>query len=296
MSTTGASRPGTAMSTMSVISRPDTAGGSAKPGTIYVVDQQNHRVQYFDRHHTFIGSFGSEGSDQGQLKHPFSCALNSTHDLFVVDTGNNRVQVFSVGSHEPKATFGSKGKGQGEFVFPWGIAIDADDNVYVTDCENHRVQIFDGSYRYMATIGHQGNDQDQFECPYGIAVDTNYRLFVCDSGNDCIKTFDCRTGLPIRTIGGSGKEEGQFNCPSAIMIDEDGGHIIVSDSGNARIQIFNEELEVGTLGNHARRALTDARCLRLRSIAGHEGDSRRAGHPVWVHHISHDRKWSNSKW
>jgi len=51
--------------------------------------------------HVFTGSFGSEGSGAGQLNEPTGLAVDqSTGDVYVADTGNNRVDKF-----DPFGTF-----------------------------------------------------------------------------------------------------------------------------------------------------------------------------------------------
>jgi hypothetical protein len=45
--------------------------------------------------HAFSISFGSEGTGAGQLNEPSGLAVNeATHDIYVADTGNNRVEKF----------------------------------------------------------------------------------------------------------------------------------------------------------------------------------------------------------
>lgn len=62
---------------------------------LYIADGLNHRIQVFNGN-KFQFSFGSLGSDPGQLNLPCAVALNSTEDhLFVSDNKNHRIQVFS---------------------------------------------------------------------------------------------------------------------------------------------------------------------------------------------------------
>ena len=65
--------------------------------------------------------------------------MDGAGDVYVIDSGNNRVQKFtSDGRFLTKwGIFGSK---DGEFAFPKGIARDSAGNVYVVDFANHRIQ------------------------------------------------------------------------------------------------------------------------------------------------------------
>jgi DNA-binding beta-propeller fold protein YncE len=66
------------------------------PGHIYVTDMMNHRVVVFDTHTgQFIRSFGSIGSELGQIRKPFGIAVSwITGDVFVAEDGGNRISIF----------------------------------------------------------------------------------------------------------------------------------------------------------------------------------------------------------
>ena len=65
-------------------------------GYLFIVDSYNHRIigsgAYGFR--CVIGCFGSGGSDAEHLSHPQSMAFDSYGNIYVVDTGNDRVQQF----------------------------------------------------------------------------------------------------------------------------------------------------------------------------------------------------------
>ena len=73
-------------------------------GNVYVADCEshflskksgNHRIQKFGSDGVFIGKFGAFGSAFGLLNYPTGLDLDSTGKVYVSDTRNNRVQVFS---------------------------------------------------------------------------------------------------------------------------------------------------------------------------------------------------------
>lgn len=64
-------------------------------GGVIVAEFGNNRVQSFDRNGHSTGLFGTLGRGEGQVMYPWSVA--STNDrVFVLDSGNNRVQVISI--------------------------------------------------------------------------------------------------------------------------------------------------------------------------------------------------------
>ena len=95
----------------------------------------------------FRFKFGSFGSGDGQFNFPEGIAVDSSGNIYVADTSNNRVQKFnSVGAFQLKfganGGDGTAGSGDGQFSSPRNIALDSSGNIYVADSSNHRVQKF----------------------------------------------------------------------------------------------------------------------------------------------------------
>jgi serine/threonine protein kinase/class 3 adenylate cyclase/sugar lactone lactonase YvrE len=88
-----------------------------------------------------ISTFGTYGGRRGQLRSPGGIALDPQGDIYVTDTGNNRIAVFTSAGKWLFAA-GKKGKGVGKLDSPGGIAVDDHGNVYVADTNNDRVQKF----------------------------------------------------------------------------------------------------------------------------------------------------------
>ena len=74
-------------------------------GVVYVTDYGNHRVQLFSADGQFISSFGSDGSQHGQLYFPTSICVDSTNGDLI-------------------KFFGIQGSGEGELNGPKGVAVD----------------------------------------------------------------------------------------------------------------------------------------------------------------------------
>jgi sugar lactone lactonase YvrE len=71
---------------------------------------------------------------------PSAIAVDGAGNLYVLDTGNHRVQKFSPdGKH--LATYGRRGQGPGEFQYPAWLAVDGKGFIYVTDPNNQRIQV-----------------------------------------------------------------------------------------------------------------------------------------------------------
>jgi DNA-binding beta-propeller fold protein YncE len=61
---------------------------------VYVTDTGNHRVEKFDKEGNFITQWGGFGNGKGQFNFPYGVAVDVKGSVFVVDSGNTRVEQF----------------------------------------------------------------------------------------------------------------------------------------------------------------------------------------------------------
>ena len=65
-------------------------------GGIYIANRNFHRVSKFMNNGTFVTAWGFRGSGNGQFNLPLDVAVDSSNSIYVADTDNYRVQVFSI--------------------------------------------------------------------------------------------------------------------------------------------------------------------------------------------------------
>jgi len=174
--------------------------------------------------------FNIYGAEKTPLNRPLSVIV-SGNKIYVADTGNQRIQVFD-NSGNPLFTFGKNGAGKGEFRFPYGMAADKSGQLYVADMYNGNVQVFskDGNF-----IKYFGSTAD-FIKPAGLFIDGE-TLYITDVALHKVMVFDLG-GKKIRELGKKGKAPGEFDSPNAVTVAN--GNVIISDSGNDRVQVFNK--------------------------------------------------------
>ncbi len=215
----------------------DKPGGVAVDGSgnVYVADGGNNQVKVYDASSgSFVTSWGGFGSADGKFNGLKGVAVSGT-DVYVVDTGNNRIQKFdSSGTYLTQ--WGSSGTGNSQFSSPAAIAVDTSGNVYVADTGNNRIQKFDSTGGHLATYGSAGTGNGEFASPAGLVVDTSANIFVADTGNNRVQKLD-NTGAYASQFGTSGTADGQFAAPKGVAVDTL-GNIYVADSNNNRIQKF----------------------------------------------------------
>ena len=217
-----------------------------RSGQVLIADSGNHRIQrttawtnaMTDLAGTFLGELGHNGKAAGELEFPSDVAPDAEGNLYVVDSGNDRVQKLTAAG-KPLASWGGPGSGPGQFATPLGIALGPDGSVYVTDSLNHRIHKLDASGRFLAVWGEPGNGPGQFAGPAGIAVDGAGRVYAVDRGNDRVQVFDA-TGRFLGAFGERGTGKGQLLRPYGVAVDDE-RNVYVVDTGNSRIQVFSPE-------------------------------------------------------
>jgi RHS repeat-associated protein len=189
---------------------------------------------------TYSSQFGSEGSGNGQFKHPGDVAVDSKGNLWVLDKGNDRVEEFNEKGEYQKA-FGSEGSGNGQLKGPNGLAVDSKGNVWVIDTGNSRVEEFNEKGEYQKVFGSSGTGNGQFSTPEGIAVDSHGNIWVSDTANGRIQEFN-EKGEFQKIVGSKGSGAGQLGEPEGIAVGP-GGNVWAADWSNNRVAEFNEKGE-----------------------------------------------------
>lgn len=171
-----------------MFSRPTGVGVTPDGERVYVVDtggverKQEHRVRVFNGktgEHRF--DFGTRGSGNGEFNLARDVAVAPDGRVYVVDTGNFRIQIFDRDGKFLKA-FGAVGRQPGNFARPREIAIDKDGRVYVSDAAFGNLQIFDAEGQLLMHIGER-SERDRparYMLPTGIAVDRDGRIYMAD--------------------------------------------------------------------------------------------------------------------
>jgi sugar lactone lactonase YvrE len=169
-------------------------------------------------------SIGDPATSSATLCAPHGVAIDSSGNLYIADSGANRVLVYSASAGQPPAITASVVFGQaGDFSAhscagvdtpaidaaglcqPEGLAVDAANNVYIADSNNHRLLIYRqpaGSVLPSNTIANlvvgQNGSFTTNRCAAGsaglclpttLALDSSGDLFVTDTDNSRVLEF-----------------------------------------------------------------------------------------------------------
>ena len=156
----------------------------------------------------FVRSVGTIGTGNGQLSLPAEVAVDSSGNIWVTDTDNNRIESFD-SSGAWRSTVGTGGSGNGQFSYPYGVATDSSGNIWVGDTYNSRIQEFDNGGTLVKVFGGNG----QIVHPFDLAVDSGGNIWTPDWENNRIREYN-GSGTLVKTFGSVGSGNGQFNGPA----------------------------------------------------------------------------------
>jgi DNA-binding beta-propeller fold protein YncE len=174
-------------------------------------------------------SWGRFGIGREAFDHPVDVVADRDENMYIVDQGNNRIQVLDRRGRFLRE-WGGRGFGKGSFDNPTTIAIDTSSSVlYVLDTGNNRVQKFDLSGKYLLEFGRLGSGRGEFNKPTDLALDRKGNLYVADPGNNRIQRFD-PTGAFIEEWGRYAQQRkgNDLEKPVSIAYSDDGfGNLFV---------------------------------------------------------------------
>jgi sugar lactone lactonase YvrE len=245
-------------------------------GGFYVAINSQHLVYYVtaDGRISVVagnGTLGFSGDGGGatsaQLLSPSGLALDAGGNLFISDSGNNRIRKVTpdgiistlAGTGTADSAGDSGPAALADLNYPIGLAADGAGNLFIADSSNNRVRKISpvGIITTLAGTGAGGFSGDtatatlsQLDHPTGVAVDAAGNVFIADSGNQRIReittdgNINTIAGNGIRGYGGDGGQatSAEFNNPAGLALDS-AGNLYIADSYNYRVR----KLEGGTI-------------------------------------------------
>ena len=226
-------------------SNPQGIAVDASNGDLYVADKGNNRVDVFESSGAFLFAFGwkvnattpeeklqtctvltgcqqgSPGGGAGQLNSPAAIAVDSaSHDFYVVERSNERVQKFDF---------------EGHFVLMVGGEVDKTTHANLCTAASH-----DG-----CGVGIAGGGEGQFlDSPVSVAVGSSGVLYVADSKKLGIAESD-GFNTRIQKFEPSGAYAGQIILSGivgrvqALAVDSSGDFYVATDNVSGAVRKFD---------------------------------------------------------
>ena len=164
----------------------------------------------------FLNSFGKAGNGPGEFNRPEGISVDAQNRVFVADSCNHRIQVFS-GEGKFLRDYGKPGTGKGELSYPYDICIDKAGRQYVCEFGNSRIQVFDANNQPLEIIGGPGAEPGRFSNPWGVALDSVGNLYVADSQNHRVQKL-IREESPLAADNGRPLSAWILSVGAAILL------------------------------------------------------------------------------
>ncbi len=176
-----------------------------------------------------VGKWGKIGTANGQFRNPFGLATDKAGNLYVADTDNNRVQVFSAAGAFVRK-WGTAGNGNGQFQSAQDVAISPDGSVWVADYRNDRLQQFDsgGGFKQAVAIDRG---------PSGVGIDADGNVlasFSIGGGTGRVGRYEKASGYT------QAKAWGGIQTVGDVEVSPDGS-VYAADNGGLRVVRYDLE-------------------------------------------------------
>jgi len=181
---------------------------------LFVVDISLQKVIVYNQDGSYKTTFGKKESIK-----PTDVFI-ANNKIWVVDFGNNRVNIFNKQTFEYEDYFPKLKNGEEGFLYkPTNIFITSN-KIYVSDMGHGNVKVYTLTGDYAQTIGQYGNTIGSFVRPKGIAVDKEENLYVVDASFENVQIFN-EKGQLLLFFGGHYVNKGDMWLPTKVTIDYD---------------------------------------------------------------------------
>ncbi len=270
-----------------------------KSGDLWVADTVDNRILEFKvplrdgmNASLVIGQLVYTTTEPGtsviQLVHPTAVGFDPSGNLWVADTGNNRILEFkapfttreeaSLVIGQTGFTTPTAGNGPSGLSSPSGLTFDPSGNLWVADTSNNRVLEFSPPFssgmdaaiaigQGSLTSNSGGAGGNQLQGPSSLAFDVYGNLWVADRGNSRVLEFtgSFSTGIAATTVLGQstfGSTAGAtiqsgMNAPTGVSTDHS-GNVWVADTANNRVLLFTAPASTSTSTSTSRTTSTSS--------------------------------------
>jgi DNA-binding beta-propeller fold protein YncE len=128
-------------------------------------------TQQDNNQYSLVAIWGTDGTGDGEFAEPHGVAVDSSDNVYVVDTKNFRIQKLT-SDGKFITQWGTDGTGDGEFQKPHSIAVDSSNYIYITDEDNKNVQKYTGDGEFVTQWGFEAAGDETGE-PHGIEIDSS---------------------------------------------------------------------------------------------------------------------------
>ncbi len=258
-------------------------------GNGYISDTGDNKLRYVNGQNDIINTMAGTGTQgfagdgglaqQAELDSPNSMYVDSSSNIYVADTGNQRVREFTLAGNIQTIAGSTLGSGpalSAQLANPYAV-VDSSGTIYFTDQANNLVRKLTnnggGGVYTVSTVAGTGSagfggdggpaTSALMSAPSGLALDNLGNLYFTDTNNLVVRQVNLSTGI-IKTVAGTSgtgcppptncgnvlATSASFTYPLGIATDSN-GNLYIADYFGYRIYAVNMGSSVTTLGGVA---------------------------------------------
>ena len=179
--------------------------------------------------------YGACGSGAGQFSRPLDIAADELGNVFVADTGNDRIVRLRYESGDLKWIRAFRAPGAGRaFRSPSGVALGESGTLYVADTGNDRIVVMSPAGDALLEIAGGGAPGSALEGPTGIAVVEPGELWIASRRDDVLLVTD-RGGTRLSKFRTDGTLVAQAEAGTLPVTDARFGYVDVDFYGSVYV-------------------------------------------------------------
>lgn len=157
---------------------------------LYITDIQKGKVLVYSMSGKKLLEISTATAKNDPLSAPNAVTVDDQQNIYVSDSGNQRICIFDKTGKFLSLINGSKdGKGDSKLVNPRGIGVLANGTILFVDSMTHYVYGYDQKGNQLYQFGGLGSDREQFYLPNGLFVDDKGEIFITDTVNARVAVY-----------------------------------------------------------------------------------------------------------
>jgi phage tail-like protein len=242
---------------------------------VYILDAQACVLKRFDpcmQQFVTLPCIGGTGGNPRQFSAPHGLAVSCADDIYVADTGNCRVQIFSAKGLALRGIWGpfkvsltaagitvapaiptrvmpfAGSNCQAQMNWPpgiwqpWDIVVSQRHWAYVSDYANGLIHVFDPQGCWRTAYTGAGATSPPLVKPTRLALDRAGRIYVVQENQNCVVVL-AANGEFVSKVHQPDEIKGRF-CPIAVAVDVN-GNLCLSDCVTRRIYFYQPDGDGG---------------------------------------------------